>query len=267
MPRSELQDVVPTLEQAKVRAFILRHVALYALANPPPAVSAQVFARWSEGEQAAALRQAEIDRDSFWTLLGPLQLQLSPRERLFAQTNMTTMTQPQRVAASWRTEALQILLWALDIVHEILPYDTAAGDGPIKAFSAAEFDKALISAELRPFADLAAARGIAETWLWRARTQQLIKEGRPLPQSPQLVRAGIKTYDDIVRATAQMAARRGILSEMIDYDFPLFGKAYRAVSEKEHHLARSIAVERLFVLNWLCGRAPEGRWDETPTDT
>jgi len=267
MPSSESHGTVPSLEQAKARAFILRHVAVYALANPPPAVSAEVFARWPEAEQKAALRQAEVDREAFWALLGPLRAQLSPREQQFAGTNMTTMTQAQRVAASWRTEALQALLWALGIVPEIATYDMPAGDAPIKAYSAAGFDSALASAKLRPLAELAAARGIAETWLWRARTQQVIKEGRSLPQSPQLLHAGIKTYDDIVRVTAKMASKRGAIRDIIDDDFPIFGKAYRAASEKEYNLARSIAMERLFVLNWLCGRAPEGRWDETPTDT
>lgn len=267
MPKLKPNVVVPGLEQAKARAFVLRHVAVYALANPPPAVSAEVFARWSEEERIAALRQTEIDRESFWALLGPLRSQLSPREQEFAGTNMTTMTQAQRVAAAWRTEALQTLLWALGIVPEIPPYDTAAGDTPIKGYSAAVLDSALTTAQLRPLAEIATARGIAETWLWRARTRQLIEAGTPLPQAPQLLQAGIKTYDDIVRATAKLALKRGTISEIIDGDFPIFGNAYRAASEKEYQLARSIAKERLFVLNWLCGRAPEGRWDETPTDT
>ena len=267
MPTLEPNAVVPGLEQAKARAFILRHVAVYARANPPPAVSAEAFARWSEEERIAALRQTEIDRESFWGLLGPLRAQLSPREREFAGTNMTTMTQAQRVVASWRTEALQTLLWALGTVPEIPPYDQAAGDAPIKGHSAAAFDSALATAQLRPLAELATSRGIAETWLWRARTRQLIEAGTPLPQSPQLLQAGIKTYDDIVRATAKLAFERGTIREIIDGDFPILGKAYRAASEKEYHLARSIAMERLFVLNWLCGRAPDGRWDETPTDT
>lgn len=53
MPSSESNVVVPSLEQAKTRAFILRHVAVYALANPPPAVSAAVFARCDSRVTAA----------------------------------------------------------------------------------------------------------------------------------------------------------------------------------------------------------------------
>jgi len=45
------------------------------------------------------------------------------------------------------------------------------------------------------------------------------------------------------------------------------GKAYRDLSAHEWHEVGSIAVQRHFTLNWLCGYAPENRWDETPTDT
>ena len=80
MPSLESNGTVPSLKQAKARAFILRHVAVYALGNPPPGVSAEVFARWSEEERVSALRQAEVDRETFWALLGPLRAELSPRE-------------------------------------------------------------------------------------------------------------------------------------------------------------------------------------------
>jgi len=267
MPNSQSDATVPSLQQAKARAFILRHVAIYALSNPPPALSAQVFARWSVAEQTAARREAAVEGEAFWAKLGPLRLQLSPREEQFARTNMATMTEAHRVAACWRAEALQTLLWALGVVTGIPPYDTATGDAPIKALSGAEFDEALASAELRPPTELAAARGTAELWLWRARTRQIIEEGKPFPQSAQLLKAGLKSYDDIVRVTAKLALKRGTVREIIDEDFAILGKAYRSASTEEYTLARSIATERLFTLNWLCGRAPEGRWDETPTDT
>jgi hypothetical protein len=30
---------------------------------------------------------------------------------------------------------------------------------------------------------------------------------------------------------------------------------------------KSVAVERHFTLNWLCGYAPGNEWDDTPTGT
>jgi hypothetical protein len=53
----------------------------------------------------------------------------------------------------------------------------------------------------------------------------------------------------------------------VDEDFAVGGKAYRDLSAEEFANVTSITVERHFALNWLCGRAPENRWDETPTAT
>jgi len=53
----------------------------------------------------------------------------------------------------------------------------------------------------------------------------------------------------------------------IDEDFPAFGRAYRDLSSDEWAAVKSIAMERHFALNWLCGYAPENGWDDTPTDT
>ena len=43
--------------------------------------------------------------------------------------------------------------------------------------------------------------------------------------------------------------------------------SYRDLTDEEWSSIRSIAFERHFALNWLCGYAPDNRWDETPTDT
>src|SRR5579871_4960160 len=56
------------------------------------------------------------------------------------------------------------------------------------------------------------------------------------------------------------------LSAYDDGDFPAFGNPYWDISEEEYSIATSIAVERHQALNWICGRAPNNRWDETPTD-
>ena len=50
-------------------------------------------------------------------------------------------------------------------------------------------------------------------------------------------------------------------------DFPAKGKAYRDLTAEEWSELRSITAERHYALNWLCGRAPKNKWDETPTDT
>ena len=120
------------------------------------------------------------------------------------------------------------------------------------------------SAGLRPPEELEAARSIAEMWHWRSRTRQLLEEGRPFPPMPGLP---FTSWDSVVRFTAPRAAERGSIPTPIDEDFPAFGRAYRDLTADEWSQAHSIALERHRALNWLCGRAPGNRWDETPTDT
>jgi hypothetical protein len=50
---------------------------------------------------------------------------------------------------------------------------------------------------------------------------------------------------------------KGRVQVSIDESFPVNGKAYRELSTQEWSEVRSITVERHFVLNWLCGYAPE----------
>jgi hypothetical protein len=66
---------------------------------------------------------------------------------------------------------------------------------------------------------------------------------------------------------APRAAAGGHIPAPIDEDFPAFGRAYRDLSPEQWSLANSIAVERHFALNWLCGHARGNRWSATPTDT
>ncbi|HNQ91116.1 MAG TPA: hypothetical protein PKM73_21080 [Verrucomicrobiota bacterium] len=75
------------------------------------------------------------------------------------------------------------------------------------------------------------------------------------------------SYDDIVRFTAKASGESGTLAEVLDEDFVAKGKPYRDLTATECSEVTSITVERHFALNWLCGRAPGNRWDETPTDT
>ncbi len=247
--------------------LVLRAVAIYALANPPRAVFEQMLMRSSPDQRQAAPELAAEQQEKFWAQLGLLRQALSPREQEFAATDMVTMTDRQQTAAAWRTEALQTLLWAVGVAPEILPYDVPATDAPLKQFRGDDLDKALASSKLRPSDELERARSIAELWHWRARTRQLVERGETPTQTPQTVAAGIRTFDDIVRASAKMAAKKGMIPTTIDDDFPLCGKPYRDAPDHEFSLAQSIAMERHFALNWLCGFAPGGRWDETPTDT
>jgi len=150
------------------------------------------------------------------------------------------------------------LLWALHSDYPMPDYDRPAFTTEIMAFAPTPQDAAslLRNSRLRPAKEISKVRDIAELWLWRARTTQLEKEKG----------ASIKGYrlDEIVAMTAQKAGEDGLFVP-IDKDFPALGKAYSHLSDNEWQTLRSIATERLYGLNWLCGYAED--WDSVPTGT
>jgi len=166
----------------------------------------------------------------------------------------------------WRRESFQALVWSLGLIADIPSHDTITSDDLLRAYPPTDLGSYLKSARLRPRREIDRQRDIAELWHWRSRTRQLMEEGRPFESSPSLVQAGIVSYDDVVRASAARAAEDG-LATLVDGDSSVMRKAYRDLTDDEWANVRSISVERHFAFNWICGRAPSNRWDETPTDT
>jgi hypothetical protein len=154
--------------------------------------------------------------------------------------------------ASWRGEALGTLRWALGLVEELPAYDEPFDH---EAQAQAEVTAA---AELRPFDEVDAARRTARLWHWRGRTALLHAEGRlPLP-------APWTSVDQLVAAAAMRGHEEGLLPPPLRGDFAAFGRAYRQLDADERALALSIAAERHYALEWLCGTSA---WDEVRTDT
>jgi hypothetical protein len=111
---------------------------------------------------------------------------------------------------------------------------------------------------LRPRKEIEAMRDLAQLWHWRARTTQLQQRGDVEPPADL-------TFEEIISMTANGALEAGDIPRVIGDDFPAFGKAYAELDSEELAIATSIAQERHFGLNWLCGYSRD--WDETPTDT
>jgi hypothetical protein len=226
-------------------------------------------ASWGADERAEFERLGEAQRGEFWRALREAGLwpHLSPLERAHAESTIATMTERQQMDASWRIEAAQTLMWALGMLSELPPYDTAASHDLLQQIPSREVEAFVQSAALRDPADLDAARDTAELWHWRSRTRQLIERGDAFPDDPQMKAAGFQSYDDIARFAARNAAEQGTIPPCIGDDFPAKGKAYRDLTPEEWSEVGSITVERHFALNWLRGHAPNNQWDETPTDT
>lgn len=256
----------PDATDVAIRAIVLRHVVAYALMTPTSETLKNAAMWWTEDEKREFARDAKLTRDQYWSNLGSFRKFLSPLELSFSRTTRDTMTGAQLIDASWRAEALAAILWALGVFKELPLYDTHSSPELFADFPRIDADEFVSSAILLPHDEITKARDIAETWHWRSRTRQLIEDGQPFPMTPELEAAGFTSFDSIVRSSANMHSKDGTFAEMIDEDYPAFGKAYRQLTDDEWSTTRSITMER-FALNWLCGYAPGHRWDETPTGT
>jgi hypothetical protein len=258
----------PTAEEAAQRLVILKYVAVRAITAAPRDILHIMLKQLAADAREDFTRYAETEREEFWQglLEGGLQGSLSAWEQQFASTTLITMTHEEQVDASWLVESIQTLMWALGLLSQLPPYDTQADHDLLKSIPSADVAGFIRSQYLRPDAEIDRARGTAELWHWRARTRLLIECDEVQPDE-NLKALGFHSFDEIVRFSAHMAAAEGTIPACIGEDFPAFGRAYRDLSEHEWSVVRSISIRRHFTLNWLCGYAPENRWDETPTET
>ena len=188
------------------------------------------------------------------------------KERGILEKSFFEITEREQIDASWRAEGLQVLMWALGMLEKLPAYDIAMPKEVLNGILSSDVAQFVAESQLRERSEIERARRVAEFWHWRSRTRQLIERGDKLPEDPKMKASGFRTFDDIVRTSAE----RGTADRLfvaIDQDFPANGKAYRDLTAEEWARVRSITMERHFALNWLCGHAPANRWEETPTDT
>jgi hypothetical protein len=183
----------------------------------------------------------------------PKGLDLSPQEMELLARTADAWSDQEVFDATWRGEALGTLLWALDLVPELPPYDR-----PFDHVGLARTLK-LNGAELRPRDEIEPARETARLWHWRARTA-LVQRNGAAHLTPRWI-----SFDQLVAATAMKGHERGLLPTPLRGDFPAFGKGYRHLSDEQRSLVYSIAAERHYALEWLC--RPARDWDEVDTET
>lgn len=258
----------PSSQDAARRLAILKLVVVHAMTAMPRGMIESIFDGIEGQEKRKYEHETEQARDALQNALRTYGLSnfVSPNERTFFSTTAITMTQRQQIEASWRIEAALVLAWALRRIANLPPYDVDVNPQFLKSLPK-DPSNFIATAELRPQAEINKRRDVAELWHWRSRTRELIERGEPFPSNQDFKRRGLRSFDDIVRFAAAKAAQDRVIDEPINGDFPAFGKAYRDLSEQEWAKIRSITMERHFALNWLCGYAPNGQWDETPTGT
>jgi hypothetical protein len=192
-----------------------------------------------------------------WLIREQLAGALSGGERALLAKPLGDWTRQDALEASRRNEALGVLLWALSAVDELPAYDATFERLPSFVPLLAPTAGFRSAASLRPPEEIGRARDLAGLWHWRARTRQLQEADAPEAREVDL--------DAITRQTAASAHADGSLPQPIDGDFPVYGKAYRALDPDEYSAVTSSAVERHRALNWLCGYASD--WDSVPTGT
>jgi hypothetical protein len=192
-----------------------------------------------------------------WLATSGLEGDLSQKEQSLLQLPAGSWGRQEVIDALWRTEAHGVLLWALSVIDDMPPYDEPFRPMFEESGVMRPPDAFLSRVALRDSDEISKARDVAELWHWRSRTTQTIRLGMAPPP-------GV-TYQKILEITASAAHEKGELPPPIAGDFPLFGRAYRDLSEDQYQVASSIARERHLALNWLCGYSPD--WDRTPTDT
>jgi hypothetical protein len=255
--RPELVSADAAARRALCVGAVVQRGAFEQMVAAAPATLAQ-----AERAKLIEAHRKLSDELNDWLKAEGLWDSLSIGERSMLGLRFGSWNEQQRKNSGWRVEALAVLLWALRRVENISPYDRESNLEALQLRlgmrqPAATF---LRDSALRPKEEIAKARDRAESWLWRARTHYLqITPGAPQPP------AGLGlTFEQIIAMSAEFAEKDGAF-RAIDRDFPVFGKAYAKVTNEEWHQLTSIATERLYGLNWLCGFAED--WDSVPTET
>ncbi len=208
----------------------------------------------TKGQDFAALQVRWMKQQGLWKTA-------SVRERALFEKPLDSWQKQEILDTSWRTEALGVLIWALNSSTDFPPYDRMVHETNIEAnireLTLPRDARTFIAgARLRDVREIRKARDVAEFWLWRARTTQLQNEHVAPPEG--------MTFEGTIAEAARVGERDGLFTA-IDNDFPALDRSYATLSETEWSRMRSIAGERLYALNWLCGYSDD--WDNVSTGT
>jgi hypothetical protein len=258
MDEQHIEPNPPTAVDVARRAAVLKLQFVRVAATPPKEILDKLAASLSQTHRDGLQAKLEEHRTSIVAILRQQGLweDASPAERLIFECPARQLTMQQRVNTSWRAESIGVLAWAMGLWDAMPTFDTTID--PERVVPLIPVDVSSFAAvQLRPPLELESAREVAELWHWRSRTRRLQEDGA----------RSRRELDTIVRQVARRAAGERLIDSAIDEDFPAFGKAYRELTAGEWEGVQSIALERHFALNWLCGLAPHNHWEETPTDT
>ena len=205
-------------------------------------------------EQDADDPGAEDLRKRVWSWLEELGLleEAEERERRVLSTSLGSLSRKDRVNASWRSEGMVVLAWALrraelPAYHEQCePSDVANPLGFLD-----ERESTLLAVpQLRPSAEI---EHWADTYLtlhWRLRQFSIDSKTLDFVSYVASCKWGPLTLDEL---------------EVVGTDLAIGGVRVDAVSESEFQSTLSITQERHQAFNWLLGE--ESVYSQVTTDT
>ncbi len=182
----------------------------------------------------------------------------SPNELEILQTPIGRLDADMASLASWQSEALVALAWALGLLDPMPAYHTMAEPGPLFALVPSPWDDTssfAAQARLRDELEVAQERERAELWEWRAQMEEIANGG----ESREVVE-----ITDTISEVAREAHAAGLLPNPVAGDVAADGIAYRDLSPALRENAAIVAGQRLRALNWLCGFGTS--WDDVPLD-
>lgn len=238
MAEDFIEPEPPDAVSVAKRALILSVIACRGFVDKQSAIPEQ--AKWAK-DSANWLRALGMDED------------LSAWERGILGTELGRLTDRDQVNASWLSEGLVVLAWALQRAEmpaydvQCDPYAVSVALGFMKPYG----ETVLAKSTLRNDTELSEYSGFIYHLHWRIRDFSLF--GRPYD-----FEANLKDADK------QSASQFGL--KLCDKDVKVGdGPLFRAAENERRHLA-SIVQERHRASNWLAGYGSEDFY-EVPTDT
>ncbi|HET7624818.1 MAG TPA: DUF4272 domain-containing protein, partial [Verrucomicrobiae bacterium] len=227
--------VNPRADEVARRLVILKYQVIQAMTVPP--VLRMLYKSWQDSEQKEFYSQLQQKLDELRNSFRKLELWefLSDDEEKFFSTNPLDLTDRQIVNASWRTESIVVLMWALGLISELPFFDVQASLDLLKQIPTEYLSAFFADAKLIDQKIIEQKRSVAELWHWRSRNRELVEKG----SKPEIL--GERSLDDVVRTTAVLAYKQGDLAEILDEDFTASGKAYRNLTDDEWSSVRSIS--------------------------
>lgn len=255
----------PTAEDVVNRLLVLRYLVTYAYATALVDIRDKTLPGASSQKREDFEKSVESLKKKIITSLKETKLwdKISPNEMIFLNTPLLFITRQQIIDIVWRMESVMCLMWSLNLIKEIPPFDQQQSPDLLNKIPIDNLVSFRKEATLRPESEIMEFQSMAEMWHWRDRTRQLQEKNATITLPD-----GVKNLDELVRSVCKSILEQGKkFIPVIEEDFLAFNKPYRDLDTNQYSEVKSIAMERHFALNWLCGFSTKNDWDSTSTHT